>query len=290
MYPSEPQPGQPAGEPSYQPGPEPAGGYGPVPQPPQLGHGQPSAFASLRVRLSDALIGGGALLVFLFSFAPFISYDDRELVRRLEDENLPTWFSAWALETFLAPLTWWVIIAAIGMLALVGAGFTASRDRQLLGFRLGQAQLVLAYFAFVVLAGYALSAKTLVFGSELQDESFSDAPTGEMSFGWGGVFMLLGALAAAVAATFAYLDIDPVIWPLPGKAQLVGPPPQPGQPAWGYQPHSPHQPAPQHPGAAPQPTAAQPGVAPPSDATSQADQGEADGGHGSPPAPPQTTP
>ncbi|MQA27931.1 MAG: hypothetical protein GEU94_21305 [Micromonosporaceae bacterium] len=215
---------------------------------------------NLKVRLTDALIAGGALLVFLFSFAPFVEYDDPDLERRLEQESLPTWFSAWALETFMAPLTWWVIIAALGMLAIIALQRFVP-DQRLLGFQLSQIQLMLSYFALIMLLGYALSAKTMLFGSELQDESFASQFDTDMSSGWGANLMLFGALATAVGATLGHLGVDPLIWPPPAKPETTAH--QAAQPGWGQQPGQPGQTAQQGYPATPYPQQPGHGYSPP---------------------------
>ncbi|MGH3727198.1 MAG: hypothetical protein ACRDTU_00430 [Micromonosporaceae bacterium] len=216
----------------------------------------------LRVRLGDALAAGGALLVVLFSFAPFIGYTDSKLIDALEKEDLPTWFSAWGLETFLAPLSWWVIFAALGVIGLVAARVFGNWDRELLGFRPSQIKVALGLFCGIVLLGYALSAKTLVYGAEFQDEEWISADiSGDMTFGWGGLLMLLGAIVAATGAVLDHLNVGPEVWPLPQRPQQPQQPyghPQPGHPQQPGYPPAAGQPAgyPQ-PGAAPHPGAAQ---------------------------------
>ncbi len=258
-------PGQPgAGQPGHGPM---AGQHGPTGRPGAMG-GQPAG-ASTRsstygrgarsqhwppFSLGEALVAGGAALIFLFSFAPFVTYINPEMIAGLQEENLPTWFSAWGLETFMAPLSWWVVIAALGMGALLGLRFVVAKDREFVGFRLSQLQVGLSFFAVLVLLGYALSAKTLVFGSEFQEEVidiFDNQGMGaDLAFGWGGVLMLLGALVAGVGAVLDHLNVGPTVWPpqpkpappYPGAApqgyghpQAGYPPPAPGQPH-GYQP------------------------------------------------------
>ncbi len=175
-------------------------------------YGPPVVRPARRFSLGDALAGVGGLLVFLFSFGPFVGYDDGQLLRSLERQHLPTWFSAWGLETFLAPLTWWVIFASLGLVALVGLALVLPRDRSLAGFRASQVKVGLALFGFFVLLGYALSVKTLVYGSELQDQSIAQLVDGNLSYGWGGYVMLLGASTAALGALLDHFDVGPTLW------------------------------------------------------------------------------
>ena len=207
-----------------------------------MGAPQPAAPWGARptvtIKLGTILVAAGALLMFLFSFAPFVQYADQALVRDLKKENLPTWFSAWGLETFMAPLSWWVPLSALALVALAVLRFWIPRDREFVGFRTSQVQVGLALFGFLILVGYALSAKTLIFGSELQDEIslFAEPFDSGMTFAWGGVLMLLASIVAVTGAVLDHLDIGPVVWPLPQR------PTQPGYPAaGGYQPGYPQQ-------------------------------------------------
>jgi hypothetical protein len=213
--------------------------------------------AGRRIRLGDLLVLIGGLVVFLFSFAPFVTYPDlaiNEIVGAGE-VTFDGWFMAWSTQMFMAPLTWWVIFAGLGLVALAIVRTMTGRDPELLRFRASQYQVGLGLFAFLVLLGYALSQKQISFGF---DKAISgDIPGYELYrpfFGWGGYLMLIGALVAAVGAVLNHFDIGPAFalptsapaaqqWPSNGPAYPAATPGQAGAfPAAGQVQY-------QHPGA-----------------------------------------
>lgn len=203
----------------------------------------------LKVTLGNALTGGGGLLIFLFSFAPFVRYDNPQLLARIaKRDDLPEWFSAWSRETLLAPLSWWAVFAGLCLVGIVGLRLKGTpADREVAGFRLGQIEVMLSLFAGLILLGYALAAKSVVFGTGLLEADglgkFLDV---EMSFGWGGYFMTMGALAAVAGAFLDHRGVGPTVWPRPTAPQSY-PAPQ------GYQSGAPQygMPQPGHPPAGP---------------------------------------
>ncbi len=199
MYPSEQQPqygGPPptGANPPYQTQP----GY--PSSPTQQAPGNPPP---VRLSLGDAIAGGGALIVFLFSFAPFLRFNFG-----FGGESQ----MAWQRDFFLNPLTWWVIFAAIGVAVLVLLGFRFPKEQDFFGFRFSHLKIGLSLFAFFVLIGYALADKG---GAEL---------------GWGAILMLLGSIAASIGSVLDHLNVGPVIWP--SARQPVGW----GQPGFGGYP------------------------------------------------------
>ncbi|MFC7479545.1 hypothetical protein ACFQX7_05190 [Luedemannella flava] len=148
------------------------------------------------------MIGGGAL-IFLFSFAPFISSSTPSVFGR--GDSYDDWWNAWSLQLFMVPLTLFVVAAG---LLLIGLGLSRkfwSPDREVLGFKPGQLAVGIALFAFLVMLGYALSRKTVY-----------------ISFSWGGAFMLIGALAAAVGAFLNHFGVGGLL-PLPNLRKPAAP-------------------------------------------------------------------
>jgi hypothetical protein len=231
-------------DPTRQPPPPQYGApYAPPPQPAQPG-GKPPR----RLTPGDGLAALGGLLVFAFSFAPFVEYDDA-FQSRLTPDNLPTWFSAWSTETFMGPLTWFVVLAGMITIGLAATHLVWPRARDLLGFKLGHVQIGVALFALLVMFGYATSAKDVIFGHDLNVSLGQALLRGSLSlsFSWGGYLMLFGTVLAAVGAILSYLEIGPVLYPQPPKrpgwpAQPAGYSQQPGYPA-----APPFQPAPPQP-------------------------------------------
>jgi len=185
---------------------------------PPPGYGYPPAAAprpTLPLNLGDGLIAFGSLLVFAFSFAPFVEYDNDDMISSLERSGLPTWFSAWSTETFMAPLTWFVVLAGLAAIGLVAARLAVPRDREFIGFRIGHLLVGIAVFNFVVLFGYAVSSKSAVFGHDLAVQYGSRDFA--MALGWGGYLMVFGGLVAAVGAILSHLEIGPILYPPPPK-------------------------------------------------------------------------
>ena len=193
----------------------PTSGYGagaPAGYGQQQGYGAPPAPARAprRIALSDLLTAFGGLLIFAFSFAPFVAYDDdfADLVARSQNRDFDGWYMAWSLQTFMAPLTWFVIIAGLLLLASAVLRILRGGNPSRFGLSLTGVQLGLALFAFFVLVGYTLSDKQINFGlDEFADEEIRDF---DLSISWGGVLMLLGALIALAGAVLAHMNIGPV--------------------------------------------------------------------------------
>src|SRR5215207_642095 len=177
--------------------------------------------------LGDLLAGIGALLVVLASLAPFVSYDSAKLTDDLAKNGLSTWFSAWSTQTFMAPLTWFIVIAAMLVVAISALRYLRSGDeeRRILTFSLPQLQLVLALFPAVTLIGYAASRKSVLFGADyaavVGKVPATTAFDTRLSLAFGGYLMVFGALVALAGAVLNLLDVTPVVWPRPAKPAPV---------------------------------------------------------------------
>jgi hypothetical protein len=189
----------------------------------------------LRLTLGDALIGAGGLLIFIFSFAPFVQYNS-ELIKRSIGGGT-SWWDAWSNQTFMAPLTWWVIGAGILLVLLALSRTVWAPERERLGFRPSHLGVGLSLFAFFVLVGYAFSAKTLVFGIGGLQDVINALGNVNPGFSWGGVMMLFGSVVALVGAFMNHLALGGVIYPRP-HAALAMPAHDPNE-AWPGGPASP---------------------------------------------------
>jgi hypothetical protein len=173
------------------------------------------------LRLGDALELGGSLVVFAFSFAPFITISIPGLFggNGLDDSR-----NAWATEMFMAPLTWFVVLAGLLQIAAVALRYPGGRNPELLGFRLPQLEVGLGLFMLVVLFSMVTSDKE------------------GLGTGWGAILMLVGALAAAAGAVLTHLSVGPTVFPMPARPATPTTPGQPYPPA-GTQPYAgpPHQ-------------------------------------------------
>ena len=170
-----------------------------------------------RFRVGDALIVSGGAFVFLFSFLPFVSYSD-ELRGPIERSGFGIWFNAWQAQTFMAPLTWFVILAAVTAGGLSVANYVLKQPITLLKFSAPQLQVITSVFAFVTLLGYATSAKSVVFGSNYAQYLGGKAFTNGIDFGVGGYLMLVFALLCSVGTLMNLYDIGPTLFSRSSKA------------------------------------------------------------------------
>jgi hypothetical protein len=137
-----------------------------TPDQPQYAPAAPKPASAMYIRQADAIIAGGALIMFLFSFAPFVSANGYHK-------------NAW---TFWAPVALFIVFAAIALLATAFLDTFWHRDKQLVGLHRHHLQVGLALYTLVTLFSYAIADKN------------------GLGFGWGGVFMLIGSLAATAGA------------------------------------------------------------------------------------------
>ncbi len=165
-----------------------------------------------RFRVGDALVIIGGVFVFLFSFLPFVSYSDA-LRGPIERSGFDVWFNAWEAQTFMAPITWFVVIGATTAGGLCVVSYMLRRPITVLRFTGQQLQVVTSTFAFVTLLGYATSAKSVVFGSNyaqyLGDKAFANG----IDFAAGGYLMLGFALLCCVGAVMNLYDVGPTLFP-----------------------------------------------------------------------------
>jgi hypothetical protein len=174
----------------------------------------PRTGAGFSLSLADLLVGAGSLLVFFFSFAPLYS--------------TPTFFGAAGSSvnswSDFAPLSVWPVLAALLAIGAAVIGQWWPKDKQYVGFHRGQIEVGLTLFIWVTLLGFW----------------FTDFGAGSaISFGWGGVIMVLAATVAAVGAILGHLGMlqNPIGMPKAGGAPAVGyQPPQGYQASPGYQP------------------------------------------------------
>ncbi len=198
-----------------------------------------TASSDLQVGLGSALAAGGGLLTLLFSFGPFVRYDNAGAVQRLAGQKIPLTFSAWSAETSLAPLTWLAGLAALALVGLVVLGVMTSDEQEFLGFRAGQVRVVLSLFSFLIFTGYALSGKGLVFGSTLNEAVASRFAAGDVSLAWGGHMIVISSLVAVVGTFLDYLGIGPTVWPPTPKPTGYQPRRGPDPRGYQYEPPAP---------------------------------------------------
>lgn len=186
---------------------------------PVSGAGSPQASAGSqpdergrRLRLGDLLAVVGGLALGLCSFAPFVSYSGTLVAQAVqsEDGGFTGEYTAWSAQMFMAPLTWFVVIAGLLVVVLAVTRVQTGRDPLILGAPASVVQVGLALFAFFVLLGYALSHKQTLFGLDSLTAGdggvlFAERP----ALAWGGWLMLLGALFASVGAVLNHFNAGP---------------------------------------------------------------------------------
>lgn len=178
----------------------------------------PSPAPERKIWLGDLLSLGGGFFIFIFSFAPFVTYPTNL------GFSYSGWYMAWSPQMFMAPLSWLPILAALGAAALAIVRMVTGRDPEFVGFQTGRVQVGLAFFAFLVLFGYAASQKQSAFGVD----SFSHP-----MFGWGGYLMLIWALVGVAGAMLnhfrvAHLRVNLAVQQPPPA------PPYPAAPSYGW--------------------------------------------------------
>ena len=205
----------------------------------------PKAASGMYIRVADALVAVGALIMFLFSFAPFYSFDEGAVFGRSFSEHKNAW-------TYLSPVVLFVVFAAILLIGTAVLDTYWHRSKQIVGLNRHHVQVGLALYALVTLIGFAIGDHGAV--------------------GWGNIFMVLGALVAAAGAVLNHFNIlqNPLTMPASTPKPAVAYPAQPynpGAPQQGYAPPQPQQgyapPAPQQ-GYAQPPTQVDPQSPPPS--------------------------
>jgi hypothetical protein len=190
----------------------------------------PPAAPAREARLGDLLVLLGALMVFFFSFAPFVQYSG-EMSEGLAVDGISSRFNAWSLEIFMVPLTTFVVVAALLGIAAVATRFALRRDPSALGFRLRQVEVGLALFVFVVLLGMVASDKHAFFGARRLADPDADPLfliQSRMAVSWGAVLMLIGAIIALAGAVLNHFSFGPAF--TVGDSSPPPPPPPPGGP------------------------------------------------------------
>lgn len=193
-----------------------------------------SASQPRQPRLGDLLVALGALMVFFFSFAPFVEYGG-EFGDVVAPAGFSGRFSAWSMETFMVPLTTFVVVGALLSIAAVTTRFVLRRDPSALGFRLRQVEVGLALFVFFVLLGMITSSKPIFFGARRFDDPVLTEST--LAVAWGAVLMLIGAMLVVAGAVLNHFGLGPSFATKPLARPATPPPPPPsGWPGTGSAP------------------------------------------------------
>lgn len=179
--------------------------------------------AQRKVTLGDALTVLGGALVLVFSVFPFVSYTDERFVAVESRNDLPTSWTAWSPGTFLAPLSWIVILAAV-LVAVLGVMQVLDRGHHVVfGLAIGQVRVLLAGSSFLILLSLAVSSKTVLFGDDRPQLTAAGVMVeSTLSLDSGGYLMLLSALALLVGTVLtARSAAGPVVWPLPDTVRTM---------------------------------------------------------------------
>jgi hypothetical protein len=175
-------------------------------------------------RIGDLGVLLGALLVFGFSFAPFLRYPSQ--VQQRMDLDVSLVFNAWSLELFMVPLTTFVIMAAVLTAVSAVVRFALKRDPHIVGFRLRQLEVGTALFTAVVLFGMVSSVKHSMLGAKRISEASpvlsADASGLSLENGWGAIMMLISAFVLLVGTLLNHFEVGPPIR-VTGGSNRAGP-------------------------------------------------------------------
>ncbi|WP_163568669.1 hypothetical protein [Fodinicola feengrottensis] len=126
----------------------------------------------------------GAIVLVIGSFAPFVAYGGPAATLR----RLPDSYPAWSMRTFMFPLSVLPVILAVVVVLMMVAGVRRASGTVPLPLGSRQVMVVAAFGALLILSGYAVSAKAVVFDPAV----FAPAAAGlSLSFGGGGLTMWL---------------------------------------------------------------------------------------------------
>jgi len=174
-----------------------------------------AAPSGLYIRLADAVVAAGALIILLFSWAPMV----KPTLFARDDASLHASLWSW-----LSPLGLFVVLAVLLLLATAVLDMFWHREKPLAGLHRHHVQVGLALFVLVD-----------IFGMMLADPFSSiDGFGGDvLSVGYGGIIMLLGALVLTAGAVLNFFNILQNTLALPKAAPAISYPPA------GYAPPAP---------------------------------------------------
>ena len=175
------------------------------------------------VTTGDVLTVLGGTLLLAFSALPFVSYTDGRFVAVKDRNDLSTSWTAWSPGTFLAPLSWVAILAAV-LVAVLGVLRVLDRGhRTVFGLRVSQVRVLVAGLSFLILFSFAVSSKTVLFGDDrpqLTEAGIMVDST--LSLDSGGYLMLLAALTMLVGTVMTARGTGgPTVWPLPDVVRTM---------------------------------------------------------------------
>ncbi len=161
---------------------------------------QPAARPSsgFGITYADVLVAAGGLLVFFFSFAPLYSY---------AGISINSWHDS---------LTVFIVLAALLLIGTAVIDVVWPRERQIVGLH-----------RHIVQVGLGLYVLVQMFGVTIEDK-------GGASLGWGGVFMLIGAIVAAAGAVLNHFNKLQTTLAIPTGGSSTGTPVGYVPPQGGY--------------------------------------------------------
>ncbi|GAA0263620.1 hypothetical protein GCM10009539_57130 [Cryptosporangium japonicum] len=182
------------------------------------GTARPGRHKGPTVTLGDVLTVLGGVLVLAFSLLPFVSYTDERFVAVANREELATSWTAWSPSTFLAPLSWVAILAAV-LVATLGVLRVVERGQlALFGFTGAQIRGLLAGLSVLILFSLAVSSKTVLFGDGRPQATEAGVMVDStLSLDSGGYLMLFAAVAQLAGALWT--TGGPTVWPLPDSVR-----------------------------------------------------------------------
>ncbi|MFI5955595.1 hypothetical protein [Cryptosporangium sp. NPDC051539] len=166
------------------------------------------------VTIGDLLTVLGGVLVLAFSLLPFVSYTDGRYEAVKNRADVPTSWTAWASGTFLTPLSWIAIVAAVAV-AVLGALRVLGRGRfTVLGLTAAQIRVLLSGLTLLILLGLGVSPKTVMFGDDRPQITAGGVKIAStLSLDLGGYLMLLAGVVLVVGTVLTAGGGGTVLWP-----------------------------------------------------------------------------
>ncbi|EXG79286.1 hypothetical protein CryarDRAFT_0318 [Cryptosporangium arvum DSM 44712] len=197
----------------------------PIPtyRPTARGTARPSRHNGSPMTLGDVLTILGGVLVLAFSMLPFVSYTDERFVAVENRADLATSWTAWSPSTFLAPLSWVAIVAAVLVTVLGVLRVLERGHRTMVGVTVEQARVLLAGLGFLILFSFAVSSKTVLFGDDRPQLTAAGVIVDStLSLDSGGYLMLLAAAVQLAGAVWIARGAGgPAVWPLPDSVRTM---------------------------------------------------------------------
>jgi hypothetical protein len=169
----------------------------------------PTPATAWRISYADVLVAVGGLIIFFFSFAPFVDNSIEFLGEHVGGSQ-----NAWG---YVSPLVLFIVLAGMVLVATAAIDVVWPRERQIVGLHRHHVQVGVALYAFVNMVGFALAG---------------------VGLSWGGAFLFIGSAIAAAGAILNHFNMlqNSIALPMPKPNTASGAPAGYVPPQGGYAP------------------------------------------------------